>query len=107
MADFLFRLLALIRKELLSVLKDPSSRVILFLPVLLQSLLFAPAAIVMALLGWLGVPGRRRRGIDLAFAAIAGWGKMTWWRRVGLYHVEQPMIEPRRGDVMLVKEPGG
>src|ERR1019366_7106645 len=42
--DFLFRLSALIRKELLSVLKDPSSRVILFLPVLLQSFLFGYVA---------------------------------------------------------------
>ncbi len=44
MVDFVFRLLALVRKELLSVLKDPSSRVILFLPVLLQSLLFGYVA---------------------------------------------------------------
>ncbi len=44
MADFFFRLLALIRKEMLSVLKDPSSRVILFVPVLMQSLLFGYAA---------------------------------------------------------------
>ena len=44
MAELLFRLRALIVKELLSVLKDPSSRVILFLPVLLQSLLFGYVA---------------------------------------------------------------
>ena len=44
MTDFLFRLLALVRKELLSVLKDPSSRVILFVPVLLQSMLFGYVA---------------------------------------------------------------
>lgn len=44
MRDFSFRLLALVRKELLSVLKDPSSRSILFLPVLLQSLLFGYVA---------------------------------------------------------------
>ena len=44
MLDFLFRLLALVRKESLSVLKDPSSRVILFLPVLLQSMLFGYVA---------------------------------------------------------------
>ena len=44
MSDFFCRLLALIRKELLSVLKDPSSRAVLFVPVLLQSLLFGYAA---------------------------------------------------------------
>ena len=44
MTDFLFRLLALVRKELMSVLKDPSSRVILFVPVLLQSLIFGYVA---------------------------------------------------------------
>ncbi len=42
--DFLFRVQALIRKELLTVLKDPSSRVILLLPVLLQSLLYGYVA---------------------------------------------------------------
>jgi ABC-2 type transport system permease protein len=44
MVDFLYRLMALIRKELMSVLKDPSSRTILFVPVLLQSMLFGYAA---------------------------------------------------------------
>lgn len=44
MRDFLFRLMALIRKELLTVLKDPSSRTILFVPVLLQSMLFGYGA---------------------------------------------------------------
>ena len=44
MTDFIFRLLALIRKELLSVLKDPSSRTILLVPVLLQSMVYGYAA---------------------------------------------------------------
>ena len=44
MTDFLFRLLALIRKELMSVLKDPSSRIILLVPVLVQSMIFGYAA---------------------------------------------------------------
>lgn len=43
-ASFVVRVRALIRKELLSVLKDRSSRVILFLPVVLQSLLFGYVA---------------------------------------------------------------
>ena len=44
MLDFVFRLLALMRKELMSVLKDPSSRAILIAPVLMESLLFGYAA---------------------------------------------------------------
>jgi ABC-2 type transport system permease protein len=44
MTDFIHRLLALIRKELLSVLKDKSSRTILIGPVIMQSLLFGYAA---------------------------------------------------------------
>ena len=44
MTDFLFRLMALVRKELMSVLKDPSSCAILFVPVLLQSLIFGYVA---------------------------------------------------------------
>lgn len=44
MTDFIARVLALIRKELLSVLKDPSARTILFVPVLMQSLLFGYGA---------------------------------------------------------------
>src|SRR5947199_6127293 len=44
MLDSLLRILALTRKELLAVLKDPRSRVTLFLPPILQSLLFGYAA---------------------------------------------------------------
>lgn len=40
----LHRIFILIRKELIAVLKDPRSRLILFLPVVLQSLLFGYAA---------------------------------------------------------------
>ncbi len=42
--DSLFRILALTRKELLAVLKDPRSRATLFLPPILQSFLFGYAA---------------------------------------------------------------
>jgi ABC-2 type transport system permease protein len=42
--DSFFRILALIRKELLAVLKDPRSRVSLFLPPVLQCLVFGYAA---------------------------------------------------------------
>ena len=44
MLDALFRILALTRKELLAVLKDPRSRVTLLVPPILQSLLFGYAA---------------------------------------------------------------
>src|SRR5450631_481740 len=40
----LLRILALIRKEFLAVLKDPRSRFVIFLPPLLQCLLFGYAA---------------------------------------------------------------
>ncbi|MEJ8812244.1 ABC transporter permease [Variovorax ureilyticus] len=42
--DFLRRVAHLCRKELLAILKDPSSRVILVVPALMQSLLFGYAA---------------------------------------------------------------
>ncbi|NHF74393.1 ABC transporter permease [Paracoccus xiamenensis] len=41
---FLSQLLALIRKELLAILKDPSSRTLLFAPALMQALLFGYGA---------------------------------------------------------------
>ncbi|HEX4234787.1 MAG TPA: ABC transporter permease [Caldimonas sp.] len=42
--DTLFRVTALIRKELLAVLKDPASRVILIMPAIFQSLIFGYVA---------------------------------------------------------------
>ena len=44
MRDSLLRVASLIRKEVLALLRDPRSRVILFLPALLQSFLFGYAA---------------------------------------------------------------
>jgi ABC-2 type transport system permease protein len=44
MRPSLFRILALIRKEFLAVLKDPRSRFIIFLPPILQCLIFGYAA---------------------------------------------------------------
>lgn len=44
MSDFLYRVLAMIRKEFRTTLKDPSSRVILLVPALVQSLLFGYGA---------------------------------------------------------------
>src|SRR5580698_5530026 len=44
MSSSLLRILALVRKEFLAVLKDPRSRFIIFLPPILQSLIFGYAA---------------------------------------------------------------
>jgi ABC-2 type transport system permease protein len=44
LVELIFRILNLCRKEFLAVLKDPSSRVILIVPALMQSLLFGYAA---------------------------------------------------------------
>src|ERR1700681_1516103 len=44
MRSSLLRILALIRKEFLAVLKDPRSRFIIFLPPMLQCLIFGYAA---------------------------------------------------------------
>src|SRR5215469_11257784 len=44
MLEALLRIAALIRKELLAILKDPRSRVSLFLPPVLQCLIFGYAA---------------------------------------------------------------
>jgi len=43
-ADFVFRIAQLCRKELLAILKDPASRVILVVPAIMQSLIFGYAA---------------------------------------------------------------
>jgi ABC-2 type transport system permease protein len=44
MSSSLLRILALIRKEFLAVLKDPRSRFIIFLPPILQCMIFGYAA---------------------------------------------------------------
>lgn len=44
MPNFILRLMALMRKELVSILKDPTSRAILFVPVLLESMIFGYGA---------------------------------------------------------------
>ncbi len=44
MFDALLRILALTRKELLAVLKDPRGRSVLFIPPILQCLMFGYAA---------------------------------------------------------------
>jgi len=42
--DFFYRVLSMVRKELRTTLKDPSSRIVLFAPALVQSLLFGYGA---------------------------------------------------------------
>jgi ABC-2 type transport system permease protein len=44
MPDFLLRIANLCRKELLAILKDPASRVVLFAPAIMQTLIFGYAA---------------------------------------------------------------
>jgi succinoglycan biosynthesis protein ExoM len=53
-----------------------------------QSVVFGPLALASAVAGRFG--GGQERAARMAFLAAAGWGKLTWWRRVGLYHVERP-----------------
>jgi succinoglycan biosynthesis protein ExoM len=57
---------------------------------LAQTIAFGAVALPLALVARLSGPDLRTRAINMAFAAIAGWGKVTWWRRVRLYHVERP-----------------
>jgi succinoglycan biosynthesis protein ExoM len=57
---------------------------------LAQTLAFGVAALPLALAGRLGGPELRARAARTALSALAGWGKVTWWRRVRLYHVERP-----------------
>jgi succinoglycan biosynthesis protein ExoM len=56
----------------------------------IQTLVFGAAALPLAAVSRFGGPGLRQQATRMAFAAMAGWGKLTWWRRVGLYHVERP-----------------
>src|SRR5438552_190280 len=44
MLSSLFRIIALVRKELLAILKDPRGRILLFAPPVLQCLIFGYAA---------------------------------------------------------------
>ena len=57
---------------------------------LAQTIAFGAAALPLAIASGISGPAMRGKAISLAFAAIAGWGKVTWWRRVSLYHVEKP-----------------
>jgi succinoglycan biosynthesis protein ExoM len=55
-----------------------------------QTLAFGAAALPLALASRISPSGLQQQSTRMAFAASAGWGKLTWWRRVGLYHVERP-----------------
>jgi succinoglycan biosynthesis protein ExoM len=56
---------------------------------LAQTLACGAAALPLAVAGRMRAPHLRRKAVNLAFTAVAGWGKLTWWRRVHLYHVER------------------
>jgi succinoglycan biosynthesis protein ExoM len=55
-----------------------------------QAVAYGVAAAGLAAAIPLGMASMRPRAASMAFAAMAGLGKLTWWRRVGLYHVERP-----------------
>jgi hypothetical protein len=59
---------------------------------LVQTLVFAPAWLILAGVAFAGVAGARAAARRMAFKAVAGWGKVTWWRRVRLYHIEAPPV---------------
>ncbi len=68
----------------------PTTALNIVLRGLAQTIAYGVAAVPLAIAARLSGPALRTRAIDMAFAAIAGWGKVTWWRRVRLYHVERP-----------------
>lgn len=88
MSGILHRILILIRKELIAILKDPRSRIVLVVPVILQSLLFGYAAtfdlneVPYALLN----ADRSGASADLV-AQIDGSG--VFQRRVDLHNASQ------------------
>ncbi len=53
---------------------------------LAQVLAFGPPALALML------AGRRlqERAVRITFAALVGWGKLTWWRLVPIYQIERP-----------------
>jgi succinoglycan biosynthesis protein ExoM len=55
----------------------------------IQAIMFGTAGAVLTALSQFGVAGLQTRAASLIFAALTGWGKVTWWRRVALYHVEK------------------
>jgi succinoglycan biosynthesis protein ExoM len=57
---------------------------------LVQGLAFGVAALALALAGSLRGRRHARAATHATLMALAGWGKLTWWRRISLYHIEQP-----------------
>ena len=57
---------------------------------LAQVVLNGLPALILASVAWLGPASLTERAARLSFSAAAGWGKVMWWRRVRLYHVERP-----------------
>jgi succinoglycan biosynthesis protein ExoM len=56
----------------------------------LQGLVFGALAVALSVAAKFGGHALQQRAATMAFAAKSGLGKLTWWRRVGLYHVERP-----------------
>lgn len=77
-----------------AIVKNSTSRLTMMLNITLrglaQAITFGPTSMIMAIGGSLGSSKMRRQGIRMAFLAASGWGKLTWWRRVSLYHAEKP-----------------
>jgi succinoglycan biosynthesis protein ExoM len=77
-----------------ALIKNSASRPVAMLNVglrgLAQAVTYGPAALALAVIGRLSGRGLRRQAIRMAFVAFGGWGKLTWWRRVRLYHAERP-----------------
>jgi ABC-2 type transport system permease protein len=100
---FLTRVRALVRKELLAVLKDRSSRVIMFLPVVLQSLLFGYVATFDLTNVPYAVLDRSRSPVSTALLArLDGAG---YFRRVATLAGESeiaPLIDTQRALMVVV-----
>ena len=58
---------------------------------LAQAVGFGIAAIPLALASRLGAASLDAAATRAIFGAAGGCGKLTWWRRVPLYHVEKPL----------------
>jgi succinoglycan biosynthesis protein ExoM len=78
-----------------AMLKNAPSRTIAMVNIALrglaQTLAYGTAALALSLAVRLRGNALRNRSTQLTFATLAGWGKLNWWRRVRLYHVEQSL----------------
>jgi len=68
----------------------PASMLSIGLRGLAQTLVYGPPALALKLAAGLGGPGLRDLADRVVFAALVGWGKLTWWRLVSIYQTERP-----------------